>query len=57
MASMDLDTIIRDLNKRFAAPLPEFYKCHIISWYDEDRVFENRLWDIEIANASCGHRR
>ena len=24
MASMDLDTIIRDLNKRFAAPLPEF---------------------------------
>ena len=31
MASMDLDTIIRDLNKRFAAPLPEFYKRRIIS--------------------------
>ena len=41
MASMDLETIIRDLNKRFAAPLPEFYKRRIIFWYDEDREFED----------------
>ena len=54
---MDTDKVIQDLNRRFAAPLPEFYKCRIISWYDENREFENRLWDIEIANASCGHRR
>ena len=40
MASMDLDTIIRDLNKRFAAPLPEFYKRRIIFWYDEDREYQ-----------------
>ena len=51
MASMDLETIIRDLNKRFAAPLPEFYKRRIIFWYDEDREFEDKLEDIEIANA------
>lgn len=51
MASMDLETIIRDLNKRFTAPLPEFYKRRIIFWYDEDREFEDKLEDIEIANA------
>ena len=51
MASMDLETIIRDLNKRFAVPLPEFYKRRIIFWYDEDREFEDKLEDIEIANA------
>lgn len=51
MASMDLETIIRDLNKRFAAPLPEFYKRRIIFWYDEDREFEDKLDDIQVDNA------
>ena len=51
MASMDLETIIRDLNKRFAAPLPEFYQRRIIFWYDEDREFEDKLDDIKIDNA------
>ena len=51
MASMDLETIIRDLNKRFAAPLPEFYKRRIIFWYDEDREFEDKLDDILVENA------
>ena len=51
MASMDLETIIRDLNKRFAAPLPEFYKRRIIFWYDEEREFEDKLDDIQIDNA------
>ena len=51
MASMDLDTIIRDLNKRFAAPLPEFYKRRIIFWYDEGREFEDKLDDIQVDNA------
>lgn len=45
-----LDTIIQDLNKRFAAPLPEFYKRRIIFWYDEDREFEDKLDDIQIDN-------
>lgn len=48
MASMDLDTIVQDLNKRFAVPLPEFYKRRIIFWYDEDREFEDKLGDIQI---------
>ena len=48
---MDTDKIIQDLNRRFAAPLPEFYKRRIIFWYDEDREFEDKLEDIEIANA------
>lgn len=54
---MDTDKVMQDLNRRFVAPLPEFYKCRTIFWYDEDREFENRLWDIELADASCGHRR
>lgn len=48
MASMDLDTIIQDLNKRFAMPLPEFYKRRIIFWYDEDKEFEDKLDDVQI---------
>lgn len=48
---MEIDKVIQDLNKRFAAPLPEFYKRRIIFWYDEDREFEDKLEDIEIANA------
>lgn len=51
MASMDLDTIIQDLNKRFAMPLPEFYKRRIIFWYDQDKEFEDKLDDIQIDNA------
>ena len=48
---MDTDKVIQDLNRRFAAPLPEFYKRRIIFWYDDDREFEDKLEDIEIANA------
>ena len=35
---MDTDKIIQDLNRRFAAPLPEFYQRRIIFWYDEDKA-------------------
>lgn len=34
---MDTDKVIQDLNRRFAAPLPEFYQRRIIFWYDEDK--------------------
>ena len=51
MASKDLDAINQDLNKRFAAPLPEFYKRRIIFWHDEDREFEDKLDDIQVDNA------
>ena len=51
MANMDLQTVAQDLNKRFAQPLPEFYKRRIIFWYDEDREFEDQLDDMELTNA------
>ena len=38
---MDIEKVEQDLNKRFAEPLPEFYKRRIIVWYDEDREFES----------------
>ncbi len=45
---MDLDTIAQELNKRFEAPLPEFYKRRIIVWFDEDQEFSDQLDDIQI---------
>ena len=38
---MDLATISQELNKRFLAPLPEFYKRRIIVWYDEEFMLTN----------------
>ena len=51
MPSMDLQKIIQDLNRRFAAPLPEFYNRRIIFWYDEDREFEDKVADLNLADA------
>ena len=36
---MDAEKIIQDLNRRFAAPLLEFYKRRIVVWVDEDQDF------------------
>ncbi len=38
---MDVEKIIQDLNRRFATPLPEFYKRRVIFCCDEDREFED----------------
>lgn len=48
---MDVETILQDLNRRFAAPLPEFYKRRIIFWKDEEREFEDKLDDINLNDA------
>ena len=48
---MDTDKVIKDLNRRFAAPLPEFYQRRIIFWYDEDREFEDKLDEVVLENA------
>ena len=48
---MDTDKIIQNLNRRFGEPLPEFYKRRIIFWYDEDREFEDKIEELELANA------
>lgn len=50
-ASMDLDAIVKDLNKRFAVSLPEFYSRRIIFWYDEEREFEDKLEDLALEDA------
>lgn len=51
MASIDLQVITQELNRRFAAPLPEFYKRRIIFWYDEDREFEEKIDELELSGA------
>jgi uncharacterized protein (TIGR02687 family) len=48
---MDADKVIQDLNRRFAAPLPEFYNRRIIFWYDEDGEFSDKLDEIVLDNA------
>jgi uncharacterized protein (TIGR02687 family) len=48
---MDLGTITQELNKRFMAPLPEFYKRRIVVWYDEEQEFAEQISDIEITGA------
>ena len=45
---MDAEKIIQDLNRRFTAPLPEFYKRRVIFWYDEDREFEDQIDEISL---------
>lgn len=51
MPNMDLEKIVQDLNRRFAAPLPEFYQRRIIFWYDEDREFEDKIEELVLDNA------
>lgn len=53
MALPDSDKVIQELNRRFAAPLPEFYKRRIIFWYDEDHDFLEKIQngEIELADA------
>lgn len=51
MASMDLANIIRELDQRFAQPLPEFYKRRIIVWHDAEQEFSDKLEEIELNNA------
>lgn len=48
---MDSEKIVQELNQRFAAPLPEFYKRRIVFWYDEDKEFEDKLDEILLSNA------
>ena len=48
---MDTDKIIQALNRRFAAPLPDFYQRRIIFWYDEDKEFGDKLDEVVLENA------
>lgn len=48
---MDSEKIIQELNRRFAAPLPEFYKRRIVVWIDEDQEFVDKLDEITVNGA------
>ena len=48
---MDVEKIIQDLNRQFAAPPPEFYKRRVIFWYDEDKEFEDQVDEIALNDA------
>lgn len=52
MANVDIETVIQDLNRRFAEPLPEFYNRRIIFWKDEDKEFEDKIDDVVLDNAT-----
>lgn len=49
---MDTEKIVADLNRRFAAPLPEFYRRRIIFWRDAEREFADKLDEIKLENAN-----
>ena len=48
---MDSEKIIQDLKRRFAVPLPEFYKRRIVVWIDEDQEFVDKLDEITVNGA------
>ena len=50
MGNGSLDKVLQDLNRRFAAPLPEFYKRRIVFWYDEEGKFQDRLDEVTLNN-------
>ena len=47
---MDLDDILKDLEKRFKEPYPEFYRRRIIFWLDREREFEDKIDSLELPN-------
>lgn len=48
---MDSEKVIQDLNRKFAEPLPDFYKRRIVFWYDEEQEFKDKLGEIVLDNA------
>lgn len=48
---MEISQVIQDLNRRFSAPLPEFYRRRIIFWYDEEQEFEDQLDQLTLEGA------
>ena len=50
---MDTDKVIQDLNRRFAAPLPEFYQRRIIFWYMTNRMITG-FWMWSFTARSSG---
>ena len=52
---MDIINIKHEIERRFAIPLPEFYKRRIIIWYDEEGEFADQIDNLELINAKVLH--
>ena len=48
---MELDSIVKQLNKKFSEPLPEFFKRRVIFWNDEDGDFKEEIDELKLDNA------
>lgn len=48
---MDCEKLIQELERKFAEPLPDFYKRRIIFWLDEEKDFEDKIDDIKLDGA------
>ena len=48
---MELDSIVKQLNKKFSEPLPEFFKRRVIFWNDEDGDFKEDIEELKLENA------
>ena len=48
---MELDSIVKQLNKKFSEPLPEFFKRRVIFWNDEDGDFKEEIDGLKLDNA------
>lgn len=48
---MDIEHITKELNKKFAAPLQEYYKRRIVFWYDPDKEFADDVENLSLDNA------
>ena len=51
LVNMGIKDIKNDLDKRFAEPLPEFYKRRIIFWNDEEGEFKEEIESLVLDNA------
>lgn len=45
---MDIEQIVLELNKRFAQPLPTFYRRRIIVWNDADKEFLDAVDEVSL---------
>ena len=48
---MELDSIVKQLNKKFSEPLPEFFRRRVVFWNDEDGDFKNEIEGLQLENA------
>lgn len=48
---MDIEYITKELNKKFAAPLKEYYHRRVVFWYDPDKEFSEDIKSLALDNA------